>query len=305
MKDKNWINFLSDIRKPDRVAAYIGFAIIFSISIGIVYIGRWQSAYADQFYNVKFKINFLEGVQAGIKIRYQGGVTIGEIIKVESNYSEHFLVAKIRKDFKIIKYGTEITLKSQGSFGSGYLDISTIPYYFSEEAYLPDDIIPVSEIIPFQVTLNNFTDMFMSENNEESPIVEKLNGVKNMVYQLSLNKYFLPYIVRTLIQDLTHDFQAGLINFRDFNESLFKSTDKLNNTLNTVAKNLRTNLPTLRKTTNAIYTFVQYDPKNKGEIKFMHDEQVYYTILIRLNLINKRLRDYKEYPFKLIFESGL
>ncbi|MDH4263453.1 MAG: MCE family protein [Spirochaetia bacterium] len=303
--NKNWINFISDVKKPDRIAVFIGFLLIFIISIGIVYIGTWQAAYANQFYHIKFKINFLEGIENGIKIRYQGGVTIGEVVMIESNYSEHYLYAKIKKDFKIIKSGTKVTLKSQGSFGSNYLDISTLPYYFSSEAYLPDEVIEVTDVEPFQATINNINDMFKTENSKESAIVIKLKGVKNMVYQLLINKDIFPKTIRLTVQNYTQEIQKGLLNFHEFNNTLFASTEKINVTLNNIANSLRKNLPVIKKTTDQIYSLVRYRPENAGKSKYMHDEQLYYTILIRLHLINNRLGDYKNYPYKLIFDSEL
>jgi ABC-type transporter Mla subunit MlaD len=303
--NKNWINFLSDVKKTDKIAIFIGFVIIFIISIAIIYISTWQAAYANQFYYVKFKINFLEGVQAGIKIRYQGGVTIGEVISIESNYYEHYLHAKIRNDFKIIKEGTKITLNSQGTFGSSYLEISTIPYYFSNEAYLPDEVIQVSDVVPFQGTIDNFNELLKSENNKDSVVVTKLKSVKSMIYLLLTNKDIFPRAIRELIQNSTQDVQKGLSGFQEFNNTLFKSTDKINSTLNNIANSLRRKLPIIKNTTRNIYTFVQYNPESMENNKYMHDEQLYYTILIRLNLIKNRLSDYKDSPYKLIFESGL
>lgn len=303
--DKDWVSFLADIRKSDRIAAIIGIIIILIVSVVIIYIATWQAAYASQFYEVKFKINFLEGIQTGIKIRYQGGVTIGEITRVESNYNEHYLHAIIRNDFKIIKYGTKITVKDQGAFGSSYLDVSTIPYYFSDEAYAPSDIIQVSEIVPFQVTLNNFNDLFAARDDKESIVISKLLNVKSMIYDLSVNRYTMSHMIRSAVHGTLSDVQKILQNLQDFNSGLFKSADKLNKTLNNTANNLRKNLPVIKRNTQRISNFVLYKPKSGESGQYMHDEQVYYSTIIRLNLIKSKIGDYKDFPYKMIFESGL
>ncbi|MDH4128536.1 MAG: hypothetical protein OEV44_07285 [Spirochaetota bacterium] len=303
--DKNWVVFLSDMEKPDKIAVIIGFIFILSISIGIVYIAKWQAAYANQFYNVKFKISFLQGIKSGLKIRYQGGAIVGEVVMVESNYSEHYLHAKIMKSFKIIKFGTEVTLQSQGSFGSTYLNISTIQNYFSGEAYTNDDIIQVSEIIPFQGMINNLDNLFKSTKNQDSIMVTKLNNVKGMVYQISSNTYFIPSVIRLIFKGVTQKIQEGFSNFQQMNDKLFQSVDKINFTLNNIASSLRQKLPIIRNSTQKIYRIVQYNPQNPENARFIHDEQLYYSILIRLNIIKQRLAMYKESPYKMIFKSGL
>jgi len=299
------MSFLSDFKKKDKLAEFIGVTIIFVVSMVIVYIGTWQADYAKQFYSITFKINFLEGVRPGMKIRYQGGVVIGEVQSIESNYRDHYLHTIIKNDFKIIKYGTKISLKEQGSFGSNYINISTVPYYFSGETFEPGDIIEVAQIVPFQDTLNNFYSLFKSEIYSDSVIAKRLKGIKYMLSELIWSKKILPFEVRNLVQTNLNGIQNILIQLQELNTKLFDSVEKMNVSLNNVAITLRHNLPIISNSMQKIYSYLQYSPHLGKEDQFLHDEQLYYSALMRLNIIKDKLREYKDFPYKLIFESGL
>jgi ABC-type transporter Mla subunit MlaD len=298
-------HFIIEHTAQDKLARFIGVTFVIIIAISIIYIGSWQAAYAKQFYKVKFKINFLEGVQPGMKIRYQGGVIIGEIINIESNYQNHYLNAIIRNDFRIIKYGTKISLKEQGSFGGSYIDITTIPYFFSGEVYTSEDVIQISEIIPFQNTLNNFLKIFQSNTDEDSIIVNRLQDIRLMINKVVSSKEVLPSQLNQTLKNILSNASKVFYQVNDFNKNLYKRVDNLNTSLTKVANSLKVNLPIIRKKTNQIYLIVQYKPTKISENQFMHDEQLYYNFKLKLKHINSLVQNFKNYPYKLIFESGL
>lgn len=297
------LGFLSDLQGSDKLAEFIGVVIIILISVFIVYIGTWRAAYAKEFYNVVFEINFLEGVQPGMQIRYQGGVKIGEVVSIESNYSKHYLHAKIKNDFKIIKSGTKVSLRS-GSFGSAYLDISTIPEFFSAESYRSNDIIPVSEVVPFQHTLQNVSDALANEDSTGSLLTKRVKDIRYMMYQLMVNKYAIPSEIRYIVRGVTSNVYDFFYKVKKFNDELLGSVSKMNDSLNNLANNLRNNIPKFRRTLDSLYSYTSYDPDRVSEKQYLHDEQLYYTILIRLNIIKKKTKEYKDAPYRLIFNTG-
>lgn len=297
---KDFKSFSRRFKSANRVAHIIGVVFIVFSSLLVVYIGSWRAAYAKQFYNVKFTINFLEGVSPGMKIRYQGGSVVGEILAIESDYHTHYLTGRIKKDFLISKRSSRVNLRQAGVFGQDYIDVYTFPVAFYDKFYEEGDIIPVDPITPRSVTIINLSKMLKSDEHHLIPLGKKLIEIKNMIYKLRKNQYFISSEARYSILNAVNKTRKSIDTALIYGNSAYETVIDMDHTLTTLANNLRKNIPIMSRQVYGTKDFLSYQNSPQFS-QFFHDEYLYSTILMRLRIINRKLKSFKAEPYRLIY----
>lgn len=301
-KQSDWVSFFSGMVKPGRLSAFVGVTFIIILSVVIIFLGSWRADYAEQFYPLTFKVNFLEGLTPKMKVRYQGGPVVGEIDYIESLTHEHFLHARIRKDFKIIKKGTSITIRSFGIMGQSYIDISSYAINFNNEAYEPGDVVSLEDITPDQVLLMEISNALKKEYSSGlTPLDRKLKDIQSMVSYLRKNDYFNPKKMKSSMDLITSKLYRSLDTLRIFSLNLYNQVYAMNEVLTVTAENLRRSVPKVVRRVGATKDVFYYSG-NSSDYNFLHDEFTYDTILMEIKIINDKLEQFKEEPHKIIYD---
>ena len=285
----------------DKFAVSLGLLLIFLFAITVVYFGSERIKEIDRFYPVNFKVNFLSGIEPGMKVRYQGGVVIGEVTEVVSQYSSHSLRAKIDKDFFIPKYNTKITIKKFGYFGKLYIDITSVSQPFETDLYKPNDMIEIEPVQPFEKTLQMFSDLIKnSDDGNIAPLSIKLLYVRNMMNRFRNSPLSNPKLVRQKIGNFSHKVQSDLKSLQLFSSSAYNTVNDMYNTLTVLSDNLRQNIPVISARIEGLKSYTYYKDMN-GESSMLHDELLYWTVLNNIDTFHQKLLIYKDEPYKIFF----
>jgi len=285
----------------DKFAVSLGLLLVFLFAIFTVYFGAERIKEIDRFYPVNFKVNFLSGIEPGMKVRYQGGVVIGEVTEVISQYSSHSLRAKIDKDFFIPKYNTKITIKKFGYFGKLYIDITSVSQPFETDLYKPNDTIEIDPVQPFEKTLQMFSDLInKSDDGNLAPLSAKLLSVRNMIKSFRRSPISNPKLVRRKVGEFSNKVQSDLRSLQSFSSTAYNAVNDMYGTLTALSDNLRKSIPVISARIEGFKSYTRYEDIN-GESSMLHDELLYWTILNNIDTLHQKILIYKEEPYRIFF----
>ena len=304
IKDKRSLfNSLSD---RSEASFWTGVLLFILFSIGFSYIVSKRVAYAEQYYNVTFSMNFLEDIRSGTKVRYQGGVIVGEIIAIESGFQNHMAHAQIKKDFLIPKRGSHISLKTWGYFGGKFINIEIAPGNKDEEPYPAYSVIMIEKVKNAAIVMDEIHSLFKkSDKSALSPLENKLEELKSMTDYLKNIPYIKPKVMRTLVSSGTKEYQKYIQHFLNLNLFLYENSDNLTETMKNISKFVSVEIPLYLDRTNQIKSHFLYDNYTIDPVysSFWHDESNYYYAKALSEYIKEKSLQFKKNPYTLIYRE--
>lgn len=301
-----WLQLFTNTNDGSGFSKTLGFVMLVLAGIGIGYIGSKRVAYANQFYHVVFTMNFLEDVRPGMKVRYQGALIVGEIDSIESGYDYHKVHARIKKDFKIPKKGSSVSLKTWGYMGGKFLNVDVLQSYQNTESYKEDDEIPVKEITNTTIIMAEFYDMIKkSENSELSPLEERLKETREMAESFSKSKYANPRFMRGFVRSSAEKASDYFELLNTIGEETYLALSDINVLTEASVGELRKKLPTWKQTVLKTRQEFTYEDAEANSIQrdFWHEETMYYLTLNYIKYVRQKLAEYRAAPYRLVFQE--
>jgi len=292
------LSLFSDSKKKDSFSVGIGIFLVCLFAFILVYIGTWKKAYSESFYNLSFKVNFIQNIRPGLKIRYQGGVIVGEVVGIESNLSEHFLHAIIKRDFKI-SHQSYISLVKQGAMGMYYLNVDMYNHEFHKSFYKEGDVIEIPDVTPFDVTLEKLSVMLAIEKGT-SPLSARIGDLRDMIRTVSRQPMLQPSVLTTFIKNKVINVNHGIRNMLVFNQAIYDAVYSMDKTLSVTAADMSKSIPSYRLKTSEYRKYLIYDTK-KENMQFFHDEILYYSLLFDIIALKRIVIKYNQFPYRIIF----
>lgn len=292
-----------NINKIDRVPVYIGIVVLITVSVLLGFIGTQRVSYAKEFYNLNFAFEFLEDIRPGTKIRYQGALIVGEVLKIKTGQNLHFAIGRLKKDFHIPKFGSRVTLQTWGYFGGKFINIDILPSARGTEYYNTGESVPVEKIVNSTIIMKNIYDYFKKDTDaEESKIEKELIELKLRTQKIGNSPYSRPLYVRQLMRKIT----GGTRNIFDFITSatnrFYLGFSNVNDSLSRSVEDLKTGVARLKRSTSRLKKDFGYET---GTIpsRFLHEEIDYNLILEYSDLSKRMMKDFKEQPYRILFRD--
>ncbi|MCB1147973.1 MAG: MCE family protein, partial [Leptospiraceae bacterium] len=294
------ISVWENLKKADRAPLIIGLILMIIISVAFGAIGTQRVHYANEFYDVTFTFEFLEVVRPGTKVRYQGALIVGEVTSIETGTDIHRVCAKLKKDFYIPKAANRITLQTWGYFGGKFINIDILTDVQEGEKYQAGDEIPVQKIVNSTIVMQKIYDYFKNIENDESLIEKELLTMKKRTSALANSPYSKPSYVRYILRNITGKTREIFKYVAQGTENIYNG---MKNTGESIEKNLeamKRSLQGLRERTDSWRTSTGY---RSGALtsRVLHEETDYYLLLGYTELMNKKMAEFKDEPYKILF----
>ncbi|MDH5718555.1 MAG: MCE family protein [Spirochaetia bacterium] len=304
-KDRK-VDWLPRIKKKSEASFWIGMVLLVFAGVGIGYIGSKRISYANEFYTLSFSINFLEDIRPGTKVRYQGGVIVGEITTIESGYQEHIAHAKIKKEFLVPKNNSHISLKTWGYFGGKFVNIEIIHDYIHGETYDEYSILKVEEVKNSAIVMNEIQNIFMKPDMTAlSPLENKLTEVKAMTKYVAGIPYIQPKTMRSIIGSGAKKYREYVMEFKDFSIMFFENAEKFSETTKIVLNMINTRTTEYSKPVMNIKNNLFYENYStvQGYTNLWHDEDAYYYARAFSEYVKDKSVYFKNNPYQLIYRD--
>ncbi|MDH5718707.1 MAG: MCE family protein [Spirochaetia bacterium] len=297
---------MEDNSKHNIFSFWIGILLLITTAIGIGYIGSKKISYAEQFYNIIFEMDFLEDIRPGTKIRYQGGVIVGEVQYIESRYQNHLVYARIKKNFLIPKYGSVVSLKTWGYFGGKFVNIDILNANKEADSYSENSIILVQNVKNISIIMNDINKFITSKDKYEfSPLELKLKEVQSMANLLDKNSFFNPDVIRSLVTTSSHKYKRYFEIFAELNLSFYNHTIRINELVDNSYGKLQENLPKIKRDVEELKKIFLYEDsfENKYTPNYWHEETSYYYTKALIEYIKYKSEYFKNYPYKILYSN--
>lgn len=303
-----WLEFLTQPKPENSLDTLLGFFLLLLMTVSALYLNSKRIEYNQQFYALKFSINYLEFIFPGTKIRYQGALVVGTVQSVESDLSHHLLHVNIKHDFHIPKQGSRLTLQTWGYAGEKFINIDILPSYRNTDFYREGDTIAVAKVTPFSQLIVNMSDTIQKSDKKGMTVFETfLHNAQKTTATLSNSAYSQPNgPIKKIVRKVSYALPTQSRKIRNFLSIFHNKLLSARKATQNFVNKMNRYLPVALKTVNNLKTMLSYKPDARTAITkgYLHEEAGYYYLLSYLQYMNESLKRYSEQPSDLVFENG-
>ncbi|MCS6985822.1 MAG: MCE family protein [Leptospiraceae bacterium] len=296
-----WLNFWENLDSPGRIAWLLGGIVVILAGLGLGFVGSQRVQYAKEFYPLRIKADYLEGIAPGTKIRYQGALVVGEVTGIKSDGQNHYIEAKIKKDFHIPTNHSRITLSTWGYFGNRYLNVDIFEPHLQQDFWPPYSTLSMEPAVNSSIILQKAYDYLRAEKGEKSLLEKELLKIRNMSKELAQNPYLRPREVRSIVKDLTGKAYLFFSGMKDMGERFYETVRGLNELSEDLTLALQEGISRIRLATEKLQNLVGYESPSLSA-RIMHYESDYEELAHFMRYAKMKSEIYKKAPYKLFFE---
>lgn len=296
-----WLVFWEGVSRPDRVGTALGFFFLIMAGLGLGFIGSKSLEYSRSFYNIVFTFDFLEDIRPGTKIRYQGGLAIGQVDYIEPGQKIHRVHARIKKDFHIPKMGSMATVSTWGYFGGKFINIEILNPDFMDDPYLPGNEMSVEKQVNSTVIFQKYYDLIRKDGDKNSILEEKLLGIRAIARDIQKNPALQPKNVREIVKKTTGSVNAGFTAINNAGTQSYALMEKINQISESMVYDVKKDLPRLKTAVEKFQKNVEYEGSSflSG---LLHEETAYYNMLDLSALARDKTAEWKREPYRMLFQ---
>lgn len=298
---QEWLNFWESLDSPGRMAWLLGGMVLLLAGIAFGFVGSKRIQYAREFYPITISADYLEGIMPGSKIRYQGALIVGEVVGLESDGRNHFIKAKIKKDFYIPQQGSQISLSTWGYFGSPFLNIDILESARNSEPYPPHAVIPMEKAVNSSVILQKAYDYIKSPEGQKSLLEKQLFEIKKISQEINQAAYLKPKNVRAFVKEIVGKAYLFFSGMRDLGNQFYITVNELNQISEDLTSSIEKSIARLRELSEAFYRMVGYENPTWPS-RVLHQETDYEELANFLNYAKEKSAVYKKEPYRIFFE---
>ncbi len=297
-----WIQRWEKTDGRQKASISMGLILIIIASLLLGYIRNRAVMHSDSFYQIRFRLNFLEDIRTGAGIRYQGGLIVGKVQDIEINNGHFIIYADVAKNFKIPKIGSRASLKTWGYFGAKYINIDIIlpekELGKQMEYYAENDEILIDEVINLTIMMDKFAQIMAKSDSDVSILENKLDEIKRITHEIKIMSLQTRYEIKN------NNYKTMAINamnkFRDIARQYLQIVEDMDQFNYDVSIGLSKEIPQMKKSVLFWGKFSRYD-ENAEYYDFIHSEEGYDTMLAYIKEVNAMMKLYKKKPYKMIF----
>lgn len=296
-----WLVFWEGVSRPDRIGTALGFFLLILAGLGLGFIGSKSLEYSRSFYKLVFTFEFLEDIRPGTKIRYQGGLAIGQVDYIEPGQKIHKVHARIKKDFHIPKSGSMATVSTWGYFGGKFINIEILNPEFKENAYASGEEMPVEKQVNSTIIFQEYYDLIRREKDKNSILEDKLLNLRAVAKDIQSNPALQPRNVREMVKKATGSINAGFNALNTTGAQSYVFMEKINQISESMVYDLKKDLPKMKAGVEKFQKGVEYEGSSflSG---LLHEESAYYNMLDFSALARNKTAEWKREPYRMLFQ---
>ena len=297
------VNFLEKVlEKPELFSIGIGLGVTLSLIFFFLYVIVESSTSFGRYYHMAFQTDFLEDINPGTKIRFQGSLVVGDVSHIESNFKDHLVHARIKNSFLIPRHGSRVSIQTWGYMGQKFINIGVIQGAEKNIPYLEGDVIPMQPSNRLDDALVQFNELLLvKEDGASNLLSQKLREVRRMIYQTKNLSYFQRSVGTTILQRNTRKLRNTLYKTENVSQSLIEYIKSLHQDMVQLYLELDRSISLLHKETNALKEGLEYQNRfNRVLMKYLYNEDDYAYYRILFSALRERSKNYVDNPHMLL-----
>ena len=271
----------------------ISFVTISTIAIIIGYF------IVNRTYILYLEIPFIHNIAYGTKVRLNASVKIGEVVNIESDLHKHKIHIAIKKQVRLPKRQTKISIKTWGYFGEKFINIHVLPAKKYENFYEEYDSVKVKK----EENILSGAILKMIKNNSninEQPtflLDSRLKNIRRAMKKLNRDPYFQPYFINTIkkrLEGYRNTIIAGKANRLVLNKQISSALDTA-----------QTFVLTLKKRQNSVNSSQQIRSdyhrlkESLNNNVLLTNTDLYYLLYNYITFLDNTLKEWSNNPSEL------